>query len=114
MDEGQRLIEPFLDLQPTNTNISYLPWQDIQNTSFYGLTVKGCVPGVDHIPYSVNLYEIDVDSLINVVNFMNQSMSQTPALQACDMAFTQYAPHGFGLYADDSSAFPFRDVIVYT
>ena len=114
LDEGEQLIKPFLDLKPTNINITYLDWPDLENAGFYGAALEGCIPGGDYISYSANLYEINVQSLISVVNFLNTSMSQTPALRESLVVLTQYAPFGFQLYPDNSSAFPFRDAVVYS
>ena len=107
------LIQPFLDLQHSNTNISYIAWKDLENAAIYGATLKGCRPGGEYIPYGANLYGVDLGNLIEVVNFMNESMSQTPALQSSLLALTQYAPYGFHLFPTDSSAFSFRDTVIY-
>ncbi|KAL8726430.1 MAG: hypothetical protein Q9166_006708 [cf. Caloplaca sp. 2 TL-2023] len=113
LEEGKQLIKPFLDLSPTNTNISYLPWKDLENAAIYGATVQGCTPGVNFIPHGINLYQFDVDNLIRVVNFMNESMYQLPAVRTSVVALTQYAPYGFQQHPDNSSAFSFRNTLIY-
>lgn len=103
-----------LDLNPQNLNISYLPWKDVPDAADYGEPGKNCrLINQSSIPYEVNLYQIDVGALISAMNFVNDSIPTTPALQNSLIAFTQYAPYGFQLYADNSSAFPYRDVIFY-
>lgn len=111
--DGKRLIQPFLDLQPTNVNISTVRWQDIPRATLFGATTQGCIPGINYVPHSVNLYEVNVESLTNVVNFMRDSMSVTPQVQSAVVALSQYAPFGFQEHADASSAYPYRDVVMY-
>ncbi|TVY94171.1 FAD-linked oxidoreductase [Lachnellula willkommii] len=114
LSEGTPLIQPLLDLKPQNTNISYLPWKYIPDTSNYGVPGKNCeLAGLSFIPYSLNLYQIDVEALTAAINFLNHSIATTPALQAFLVSFTQFSPYGFQLYAESSSSFPFRDVVSY-
>ncbi|TVY87011.1 FAD-linked oxidoreductase, partial [Lachnellula willkommii] len=108
------LIQPFLDLQPTLLNITTVPWKDVASSALYGATNQGCAgSGVEYVPYSVNLYQIDVPSMIAVVNFMNATMAATPDVQTALVALAQYAPSGFQLHADATSAFPYRDAVIF-
>jgi hypothetical protein len=112
--EGKALIQPLLNLQPQNLVTSYLPWKDIPDTSNYGAPGKNCaMASLTYIPHSLNLYQIDVSGLSAAVNLLNQSITQTPALQGLLAVFTQYAPYGFQLHPQNSSSFPHRDVISY-
>ncbi|PQE24169.1 6-hydroxy-D-nicotine oxidase protein [Rutstroemia sp. NJR-2017a BVV2] len=111
---GKAFLTPFLHLQPSNVNITTIPWKDVPSSSLYGATVQGCsVSGVQYVPYSVNLYQIDVGNMIKVVNFMNASMAASPELQTAVVALAQYAPGGFQAKKSDSSAFPYRDVVIF-
>jgi len=65
------------------------------------------------VPYSLNLYQIDVGNLINVTNFLKTTLPASAALAAVDVALTQYTRTGFQRFADNSSAFPFRDVVIF-
>ncbi|KAG9235758.1 hypothetical protein BJ875DRAFT_482938 [Amylocarpus encephaloides] len=114
LSKGQALIQPLLDLHPFNLNITYLPWKDIPDSANYGFPAQSCTQtGMTSIPYTVNLYQINFDVLIAATKFLSDSFLTTPALRGSLIAFTQYAPHGFQLYSDKSSAFPHRDVILY-
>lgn len=107
-------MRPFLDLQPSNLNVSAITWHDIPSSFLYGASVRGCsVTGIQYIPYSVNLYQIHIDNLINIVNFMNSSMALAPELQTATVALDMYAPGGFQHKTYDSSAFPYRDVVIF-
>jgi fumiquinazoline A oxidase len=116
LQEGQQLIQPFLNLQPYDVNITMIEWQDIPSSILYGATSLGCSPEVTSaylVPYGVNFYQIDVDALINLVNFMSTSMAATPAVQTALVSLSQYAPFGFQLLSEDSSAYPYRNVVIF-
>ncbi|OCK73149.1 Glucooligosaccharide oxidase [Lepidopterella palustris CBS 459.81] len=113
LDEGKSLIKPLLDLNPQNTNISYLPWKDISNAANYGAPARSCLESTTSVPYAVNLYQVDVKGLSAAVDFLDDTVANTPALQAFVIALTQYATYGFQQHAADSSAFPYRDVAIF-
>ncbi|KAK8036947.1 FAD-dependent oxidase [Apiospora marii] len=89
--EGEALLQPFLDLQPQNVNIS-------------------TVPGKISHPW---LTAIDVPNLVHVVNHMSKAIEADPVLQGTSIVWQQYAQHGFQQRTEDSSAFPYRDAKVF-
>ncbi|KAK8079487.1 FAD-dependent oxidase [Apiospora hydei] len=109
--KGKALIKPFLDLKPQNVNISTVAWKEIPLVANGGAIANfGCNPGVYYIPYSLNLYRVDVPNLVDVVNYMSQAIGADPVLQGTSIVWQEYAQYGFQLRADDSSAFSYRDV----
>ena len=111
---GKSIIQPLLDLKPQNTNISYIPWKDTPDAANYGAPGKNCYSlGQTTVPFGVNLYDLDVDGLSETLDFFNQSIASTPALQASLFALTQYSTYGFQQFPGNSSSFPFRDVAAY-
>ena len=110
--KGEAIIQPLLELGPLNLNISYLPWSDIPDTSYYGLVGHSCaLTNITYIPYSLNLYQIDIEGMIDAVRVLTDAITTTPALQASLISFTQYANYGFQLHSSESSVFPYRDVV---
>ncbi|POS72646.1 hypothetical protein DHEL01_v208963 [Diaporthe helianthi] len=114
-DEGISLIQPFLDLNPMNLNISTVAWDEIPSVASYGAIAKyGCTPGVNYVPNAVNLYQVDVENLIRVVNYMDISLAANETLaNGFSIVWQQLASHGFQLQQLDSSAFPYRDVAAF-
>lgn len=113
-DEGVALIQPFIDLQPQNLSISTVAWADIPAVAFYGIIkTTGCTPGVRLATYTLNMYKVDVQNLVSVMDFLNATMATNETLQSASIVWTQYAPYGFQLRTDDSSAFPYRDVVAF-
>lgn len=114
LSRGKSLIQPLLDLKPQNTNISYIPWKDAPDAAIYGAPGKNCYSiGQTTVPFGVNLYDVDVNGLSATLEFLNQSIATTPALQASLFALTQYSTYGFQQFSKGSSSFPFRDVAAY-
>jgi hypothetical protein len=106
--ESTALLKPFLDLNPLNLQILNTPWEDVPEVIVYGATRAGCQKGAQFVPYSVNLYKVDVPNLINVVGYMQTTLAANATLRSAIVTWAQYAPYGFQRYADDSSAFPYR------
>ena len=112
--DGTELIQPYLDLQPINLNVSMVAWADIPSVAFYGgIAEGGCSPGAYYVPYSLNLYQVDVPSLVDIVNYMNTTIAANATLQGAGIAWAQYGSYGFQLQDDDSSAWPYRDVVAF-
>jgi fumiquinazoline A oxidase len=113
LSEGEAIIQPLLELNPQNPNISYIPWNDVPYAANYGAPAKSCGGNESVVPYSLNLYQIDIEGLSAAVNFLNDSAAKMPALQNGIVAFTQYSIYGFQLNGSKYSSYPWRDVAVY-
>ncbi|KAF2688317.1 hypothetical protein K458DRAFT_464677 [Lentithecium fluviatile CBS 122367] len=111
--DGRAMIQPLLDLQPLNTNVSYIPWSEVSYTATYGQPAKTCGQSVSVVPQSPNLYQIDVGALAAAVNHINETIPSDPALYGFVFAFTQYAPDGFKNGPKAGSAFPWREVAMF-
>lgn len=113
LSTGRTLIQPLLDLNPLNPNISYIPWSEVTNVATYGGPASNCGKSTTVIPHAVNLYQIDVQALSKAVDYVNDTVPRVPALQSFVIAFTQYAQEGFRAGNRTESAFPCRDVVMY-
>ena len=114
LSRGRALIQPLLDLEPHNTNISYIPWKDTLDVANYGAPAKSCNSiGQTTVPFGINLYDLSVDGLTEALDFLKQSITTTPTLQASLFALTQYSTYGFQQFSKNSSSFSFRDVAAF-
>ncbi|KAF2816389.1 FAD-binding domain-containing protein [Mytilinidion resinicola] len=111
--QGRALIKPLLDLTPQNTNISYIAWKDVPYAAKYGGPAKSCDTRPLDVPHAVNLYQVDIEGLTAAVEYLNDTIPNTPALKGTVFALTQYSTYGFQQHTPDSSAFPYRDVIIF-
>lgn len=91
-----------------------MPWKEVPAIASYGVAARACLGRTTLIPHSLNLYEVDVEALGAAIDFLNETLATTPALQTFLITFNQYATHGFQLHDKKSSAFPYRDVVFYT
>lgn len=114
-EQGTALIQPFLDLQPLNLNISTVAWNEIPAVASYGAILEvGCIPGVYYVPNTVSLFQVDVQNLVRVIDYMNSTMAASATLaNGGSVVWQQYAPYGFHLQGQDSSAFPHRDTLAF-
>ncbi|KAF2792080.1 FAD-binding domain-containing protein [Melanomma pulvis-pyrius CBS 109.77] len=110
---GHSIIQPLLNLQPLNTNISYIPWSEAPFAATYGGPANNCGKPTIMVPHAVNLYQVDTKALCDAVDYLNQTVPKDPALQSFVFAFTQYSQAGFKATEKKKSAFPWRDVVMY-
>lgn len=112
-DAALHLIQPFLDLDPLNLEVTTTTYAALSTVGLYGQEALGSGKNVTLAPYAVNLYDVDVENLITVFNYMNTTMAKNPHLQRALLAWKQIPTVGFQQYSVGSSAFPFRDVAVW-
>jgi len=108
------LLKPFLDLNPLDLQIIPTPWEDINKFIWYGIVFEGgCGRNIPFIPYTLNVYKVDVPHLIDIVNYMSDSIAKTPELSSVLFSWAQFSSYGFSRHSDRSSAFPYRDPTVF-
>ncbi|KAM7212104.1 6-hydroxy-D-nicotine oxidase [Rhypophila decipiens] len=104
------VLKPFMDLNPLNLQILPTAWEDINRVLVYGAAFQtGCKRNNLLIPYSVNLYKVDVPKLISIINYMSDAATENPALAGVIITWAQYSTYGFSKSSDLASAFPYRD-----
>ncbi|KAK4203209.1 6-hydroxy-D-nicotine oxidase [Triangularia verruculosa] len=107
------LLRPFFDLNPINPQVLDVPTDQVPRVIVYGATLSGCNKNTQFVPYTVNLYKVDVPNLIKVVEYMKSEVEANPELGHVIVTWTQYASAGFKKFADGSAAFPYRDPTVF-
>ncbi|KIM92951.1 hypothetical protein OIDMADRAFT_96286, partial [Oidiodendron maius Zn] len=111
---GMKYMQPFLDLSPIEVEINYpVPYDNFTAVLLYGELKGGTQKGVPFVPYAVNLYQVDVENLIELFNYMNQTIPINSEIKTATLSWAQFSSYGFHLYPDSSSAFPYRDVAVF-
>jgi hypothetical protein len=108
------LIQPFLDLEPQVVSISTVPWDNIPVVAFFGIIrTTGCTPGVNLVTYTLYLYQVDVQDLISVIDYLNTTIATNKPIQSASIVWIQDSTHGFQLQTYHSSVFPYRDVVAF-
>lgn len=107
-------IKPFLDLKPFSQNITMLPWNELETQSKFAVDAASCVKGREHSTYSVNLYDLDIPTLVDIANYMNATYTEQPALDFAILAIVLYAPRVVQSVPDNATAYAYRNVLSYT
>lgn len=106
--------KPFLDLNPLNVEVKTSTYDEFSHVALYGEVADiGPKKSINFAPLTINLYQVDVANMIKVINFMNQTLTENADLKAATLSWAQYPLDGFLQYPLESSAFPYRDVVVY-
>ena len=113
LSEGLEIIKPLLDIGTLTQNITEIPWSDIETQSRYGVDAGSCVKGRLHNVFGLNLYQIDVPSLVEVSNYVTGVYAQYPALEFALLALVKYADRVILEVPDDATAYPYRNTLAY-
>ncbi|KAL2824211.1 FAD-binding domain-containing protein [Aspergillus cavernicola] len=112
-DEGRELIAPLLDLNPSSTSISVVPYNRLIDTALGGLGVSICsstyVAG-----YGVNYRELSSDTYQEVFQMMSDFYIQYPDGRASSVEMELFAPQAVAALANDATAYPWRDTLGYS
>lgn len=94
-------------------NITEIPWSHIEPESRFGVDSYGCIKGRSHSVWGNNLYSLDVPTLVDVTNYLDQSYKKYPPLQFSIFAFVQYGTEMMTSVAESTAAFAFRDAVAF-
>ena len=105
------LIQPIIDIGPFEKNITMIPWKDIETQSKFGIDALACIKGTYHSVWGLNLYQIDVPTLIDAVEYMDEVYTQYPGFRHAFLAIDMYAPRVTQSVPDDATAYPYRNAV---
>ena len=111
LEEGIALIQPISDIGPFKQNITMIPWKDIETSSKFGTDYLACIKGNLHSVWGLNLYQIDVPTLIDAVDFMDTVYQQNPGFRASFLAVDMYATRVTQSIPDSATAYPYRNAV---
>ncbi|MCJ1282144.1 hypothetical protein MMC26_001467 [Xylographa opegraphella] len=109
--EGIALIQPLIDLGPFDQNITMIPWKDIETSSKFGVDAVACIKGNFHSVWGLNLYQVDVPTMIAAVNYMDSVYAQNADFRFGFLAIDMYASRVTESIPDDSTAYPYRNAV---
>ncbi|KAF6223377.1 hypothetical protein HO133_000219 [Letharia lupina] len=111
LEEGMALIQPIIELGPFDQNITMIPWKDIETSSKFGIDALACIKGNFHSVWGLNLYQIDVPTLIDAVSYMDTVYAQYPDFREAFLAIDMYASRVIESVPDDATAYPYRNAV---
>ena len=106
-----KLIQPIIDIGPFDQNITMIPWKDIETQSKFGIDKYACIKGNYHSVWGLNLYQIDVPTLIDAVDYMAGVYAKYPGFREAFLAIDMYATRVTQSVPDDTTAYPYRNAV---
>ena len=88
-----------------------IPWKDIETTARFGINPIICIKGNLHSIWGLNLYQLDVPTLIDAVSYMDAAYKQYPALRGSFLAIDMFATRVIESVPDDSTAYAYRSAV---
>ena len=111
LEEGLALIKPLLDLGPFQQNITMVPWKDLQTAARFNTSRFACAKGGLHDVWGLNLYQIDVPTLVSAVEYMDGVYAEYPDFRESFLAIDLYAGRVTQSIPDDATAYPYRNAV---
>ncbi len=111
LEEGMALIQPLLDLGPFDQNITMIPWKNIETSSRFGVDAVACIKGNFYSVFGLNLYQIDIPTLIDAVNHMDTVYAQSPTFREAILAIAMVASRVIESVSDSATAYPYRNAV---
>ena len=111
LEEGLALLKPLLDLGPFEQNITMVPWKDLETAARFGTSGLACRKGGFHSVWGLNLYQIDVPTLISAVEYMNGVYARYPNFREAFLALDMYADRVIQSTPDDATSYPYRTAV---
>ncbi|KAI1083648.1 Glucooligosaccharide oxidase [Whalleya microplaca] len=107
-DEANKYIKPLLDLNPINSSISVIPYNNLVNTAAWGLGVEICA--TVHINgYGVNYRKLDSPTYQTVFQRMSDFFARYPDGRSSSIEMEVFAPQAVEALASNATAYPWRD-----
>lgn len=111
MEEGIALVQPLIDLGPLDQNITEVPWKDLDDSARFGTGHLACIKGNLHNVWGLNLYRLDVPTLVEAVNYMDSVYKQFPAFREAFLAIDMFAGDVTKAVPDNATAYPYRNAV---
>ncbi|KAL2130835.1 hypothetical protein VTI74DRAFT_5878 [Chaetomium olivicolor] len=111
-DKSLNAVKPFLDLNPLYVEVEDSNYAEFSSVALYGdVANTGTQNAINLAPYTLNLYK--VKNMVAVINHMNTTLTQNVDLRGATLTWAQYSTDGSLRYPVESSAYPYRNVVVY-
>lgn len=112
--DAEAQIKPFLDLKPTVSSISVVPWNKLVYTANFGADVFASTKGVSADLSGYMLNDLSVDTLVSTYNKLMNFLLDNPAV--ADSGFwllEKFSLNKTAAIPDDSTAYPWRKAVAY-
>ena len=88
-----------------------VPWKDLQTAARFNTSSSACAEGRLHNVWGLNLYQIDVPTLVSAVAYMDGVYAEYPDFRGSFFAIDMYASRVVQSIPDDATAYPYRNAV---
>lgn len=88
-----------------------IAWKDIETKSKFDVDRFAGIKGNYHSVWGLNLYQIDVPTLISAIPFMENVYAQYLGFRTTFLAIDMYASRVTQFVPDDAIAYPYRNAV---
>ncbi|KAK0647384.1 FAD-linked oxidoreductase azaL [Lasiodiplodia hormozganensis] len=111
-EEGRKIIEPLINANALQSNVSMIPWNRLIHESRFGADALGCIAGQNQAVYGMNLYNYDIATYQATLDAYIDFYATTGIINA--FMATEMFPTAATLETpDDATAYPYRDTMAY-
>lgn len=111
-EEGRKIIEPLINANALQSNVSMIPWNRLIHESRFGADALGCIAGQNQAVYGMNLYDYDIATYQATLDAYIDFYATTGMINA--FMATEMFPTAATLETpDDATAYPYRDTMAY-
>ncbi|KAI0147393.1 Glucooligosaccharide oxidase [Xylariaceae sp. FL1272] len=111
-EEGQKYIEPILQLNPISVSTSMVAWNRLINTAIGGLGFSICAP-VHQNGYGVSMRNLSSSTYQEVFQTLSDLYVDFPDAAASSVEIEIFAPQAVEKVPNDGTAYPWRDTRAY-
>lgn len=107
--EGEKVIKPFLDLNPLVQNISVVPWNRLSDVATFGIANYACHKGILESIYSLALKNIDPATFASVFELLTKFYLENPPARGSNFFYEVLSNEAVLAVPNDATAYPYRD-----
>jgi FAD/FMN-containing dehydrogenase len=108
--EARTRLAAMFRLPSMLTAVNQVPWSQLTATAVFGLDPQICSKGQNITILGANLRRIETSTLSELFRSLLPFYQQNPAARGSTVTIESFPVQGTTSYADDSSAYPWRDV----
>lgn len=110
-DEGREFLSPILDLQPSIAMLSYVPWNKLIETAGGGQGAMLCEARAPRSLFTGQMRKYTASTLQETFDKISTLWETYPGLAHTSLNFEAFPNHAVVAVPDETTAYPWRDVI---
>ncbi|KAF7863837.1 hypothetical protein EAF04_006802 [Stromatinia cepivora] len=112
-NDALRIMAPILNLQPAFTNLTDVPWRNLNTATSFGLDEVICEPNGIRSIYSASLRTLSAPTYISAFKKLSDFYAKYPEGRGTAISLESFPPQKVREIPDSTSAYPWRETITY-